>query len=94
MDRLIPAHQILDRGSSAKYSSQAANQRANISMIDRRIKRPRRVPYLAIGFCNSPQYVVGGLALSPLTKEAISTFAFSGARLHARPLRRIVIAPR
>src|SRR3990172_8875235 len=80
MDRLIPAHQILDRGSSAKYSNQAANQRANISMIDRRIKRPRRVPYLAIGSCNSPRHVVGGPALSQLTKEAISTFTPSRAR--------------
>ena len=73
MDRLTPAHQILDRGSSAKYSSQAANQRANISMIDRRTKRPRRIPYLAIGFCNSPRHVVGGAALSLLTNKAIST---------------------
>ena len=79
MDRLTPAHQTLDRGSSAKYSSQAANQRANISMIDRRTKRPRRVPYLAIGFCNSPRHVVGGPALSQLTKEAISTFKVTGA---------------
>ena len=90
MDRLTPAHQILDRGSSAKYSSQAANQRANISMIDRRIKRPRRVPYLAIGYCTSPRHVVGGLALSPLTKEAISTSVFRRAPLLARRLQHVV----
>jgi hypothetical protein len=79
MDRLTPAHQTLDRGSSAKYSSHAANQRANISRIDRRTTRPRRVPYLAIGFYNSPRYLVGGAALSPLTNKAISTFTMSRA---------------
>ena len=48
-----PASQILDRGSSATHSSHAANQRANISLIDRRYRWPRRVPYRAIGYCNS-----------------------------------------
>ena len=41
------------------HSSHAANQRANISLIDRRFRRPRRVPYLAIGFRNSPTVLRG-----------------------------------
>ena len=49
-----PASQILDRGSSATHSSHAATQRANISLIDRRSRWPRRVPYPALEHCNSP----------------------------------------
>lgn len=54
-----PASQILDRGSSATHSSHAATQRANISLIDRRSRWPRRVPYLALGICNSPTKYAG-----------------------------------
>jgi len=42
----------LDRGSAATHNSHAAAQRANISLIDRRYKGSRRVPYPAIENCN------------------------------------------
>jgi hypothetical protein len=78
--RLTPASQILDRGSSATHSSHAATQRANISLIDRRSRWPRRVPYLAPGFLIRSPRTVGRVNSSPLTKKAISTFAATGAR--------------
>ena len=74
-----PAHQILDRGSSATHSSHAATQRANISLIDRRSRWPRRVPYLAIEHCNSLTALWAGPTRPPLTKKAISTSALNGA---------------
>jgi len=39
------AHQTLERGSSVTNHSLAANQRPNISVIDRRLCVARRVPY-------------------------------------------------
>src|SRR3990172_8931207 len=42
---LGPAPQILERGSSVTNNSLAANQRPNISLIDRRLSVARRVPY-------------------------------------------------
>ena len=36
-----------------------ANQSADISLIDRRLRGPRRVPYLALGICNSPTKCAG-----------------------------------
>ena len=53
IERLTRASQTLDRGSSATHSSHAATQRANISLIDRRSRWPRRVPYLALEHCHS-----------------------------------------
>src|SRR5712691_3196172 len=70
MVRLTPAHQILDRGSSATHSSHAANQRANISLIDRRSRWPRRVPYLALGFLDRPPRFVGRAQLVSVDKES------------------------
>ena len=42
---LGPAPQILERGSAVTNNSLAANQRPNISLIDRRLSGARRVPY-------------------------------------------------
>ncbi len=90
----MPAYQILDRGSSATHSSHAANQRANISLIDRRFRRPRRVPYLAIGFRNSPTVLRGpDLFDSVDTESHINVFSHQRAtvvvktntKLHVRP---------
>jgi hypothetical protein len=70
MVRLTPAHQILDRGSSATHSSHAANQRANISLIDRRSRWPRRVPYLARGSIYSPSVFRAQALLVFVDKES------------------------
>jgi hypothetical protein len=45
--RRKPASQSLERGSSVTHNSLAATQRPNISLIDRRSRWPRRVPYRA-----------------------------------------------
>ena len=66
--RLTPASQILDRGSSATHSSHAASQRANISLIDRRSRWPRRVPYLAQG--HLPTILRGQAAFGPFDKRS------------------------
>jgi hypothetical protein len=47
IDPAMPATQGLERGSSVTHNSLVANQRAHISLIDRRHLRPRRVPYRA-----------------------------------------------
>ena len=65
-----PASQILDRGSSATHSSHAATQRANISLIDRRYRWPRRVPYLALWICNSPTANRGQAQLASVDNES------------------------
>src|SRR6266446_10043320 len=65
-----PASQILDRGSSATHSSHAATQRANISLIDRRSRWPRRVPYRAIEHCNSLTAHCGQDQLVSVDKES------------------------
>ncbi len=70
--------QILDRGSSATHSSHAASQRANISLIDRRSRWPRRVPYPAIEHCNSPAARGGQDQLVCVDKESHINVALSG----------------
>src|SRR3989442_1715408 len=65
-----PASQILDRGSSATHSSHAATQRANISLIDRRSRWPRRVPYRAIEHCHSLTAHCGQDQLVSVDKES------------------------
>ncbi len=74
-----PVSQILDRGSSATHSSHAATQRANISLIDRRSRWPRRVPYRAIEHCNSLTAHCGQDQLVSVDKES-----HINVRAHAR----------
>ena len=79
--RLSPASQILDRGSSATHSSHAATQRANISLIDRRSRWPRRVPYRATEHGNSLTAHCGQDQLVSVDKESHINVLLSGAQL-------------